>query len=274
MSVLQCAQTAAKKEKRRTDQPHTIIAMEPAQKALVHFPRHQPHPPAAGAWINSRRRRAFDLLVAFAALLGLAPLFLLLALVVCLSSPGPIFFRQRRMGRYGNEFTLYKFRSMHASAASGSPITVIGDARITRTGAFLRRYKLDELPQFWNVLKGDMSLVGPRPKLPQHEALHLRVRPGITGPATLAFRQEEEILAGVPAHELDSFYQEVVKPSKAWIDMDYISKATFRSDLRLLSDTCTSCLGISRPRSTEEWIAIYRQVRANYEMPANQKLSA
>jgi lipopolysaccharide/colanic/teichoic acid biosynthesis glycosyltransferase len=163
---------------------------------------------------------------------------------------------------------------MHASDASGSPITVIGDARITRVGVFLRRFKLDELPQFWNVLIGDMSLVGPRPKLPQHEALYLRVRPGITGPATLAFRQEEEVLASVPKHELDSFYHEVIKPSKAWIDMDYISRATFRSDLRLLSDTCTCCLGISQTRSTAEWIAIYRQVRANYEMPAGKKLSA
>ncbi len=273
MSALQCEQTA-KKPHLRTDRSHPIIEMDRAQKALLHFPRHEPHPHDAAGWMNSRRRRAFDLLVAFAALLALAPVLLLLALLVFLTSPGPIFFRQRRMGRHGMEFTLYKFRSMRASAASGSPITVVGDARITRVGALLRRYKLDELPQFWNVLKGDMSLVGPRPKLSQHEALYLRVRPGITGPATLAFRQEEEVLAGVPAQELDAFYQEVVKPSKAWIDLDYISKATFRSDLHLLSDTFTSCLGISSPRSTEEWIAIYRHTRANYEMPANEELSA
>ena len=248
--------------------------MDRAQKALLHFPRQEQYLPAVDAWINSRRRRALDFLVALVALLALAPLFLAIALLVYLSSPGPVFFRQRRMGRNGSEFTLYKFRSMHASDATGSPITVIGDSRITRVGAFLRRLKLDELPQFWNVLIGDMSLVGPRPKLPQHEALYLRVRPGITGPATLAFRQEEEVLASIPRHELDSFYQEVIKPSKAWIDMDYISRATFRSDLRLLSDTCTSCLGISQPRSTAEWIAIYRHVRANYEMPAGKKLSA
>jgi lipopolysaccharide/colanic/teichoic acid biosynthesis glycosyltransferase len=282
MSALRCEQTA-KKENRRTNRFRTIIEMDRAQKALLHFPRHEPHPLDAGAWMNSRRRRAFDLLVALAALLALAPAFLLLALLVYLTSPGPVFFRQRRMGRHGIEFTLYKFRSMHASAAAGSPITVVGDTRITRVGAFLRRFKLDELPQFWNVLKGDMSLVGPRPKLPQHEALYLRVRPGLTGPATLAFRQEEEVLAGVPPHELDSFYQEVVKPSKAWIDMDYIAKATFRSDLRLLSDTCSSCLGISHPLSTEEWIAIYRHARANYEhrharadyeMSADEELTA
>jgi lipopolysaccharide/colanic/teichoic acid biosynthesis glycosyltransferase len=274
MSALQCAQIAADEERRRTDQPHTIAEMDRAQKALLHFPSHEQYLPAVDAWIHSRRRRVFDFLVALAALLALTPLFLVLALLVLASSPGPIFFRQRRMGRNGSDFTLYKFRSMHASDASGSPITVIGDARITRVGVFLRRFKLDELPQFWNVLIGDMSLVGPRPKLPQHEALYLRVRPGITGPATLAFRQEEEVLASVPKHELDSFYHEVIKPSKAWIDMDYISRATFRSDLRLLSDTCTCCLGISQTRSTAEWIAIYRQVRANYEMPAGKKLSA
>jgi lipopolysaccharide/colanic/teichoic acid biosynthesis glycosyltransferase len=278
MSAMQCAPIAAKEERRRTDHPHTNAEranaeMDRARRGLLHFPRHE-HLPAADAWINSRRRRAFDFLVALAALLALAPLLLALALLVYFSSPGPIFFRQRRMGRNGSEFTLFKFRSMHVSDVSGSPITVIGDSRITRVGAFLRRFKLDELPQFWNVLIGDMCLVGPRPKLPQHEALYLRVRPGITGPATLAFRQEEEVLAGIPGHELDAFYQEVIKPSKAWIDMDYISRATFRSDLRLLSETCTSCLGISQPRSTAEWIAIYRHARDNYEMSPDNKLSA
>jgi lipopolysaccharide/colanic/teichoic acid biosynthesis glycosyltransferase len=274
MSALQCAQIAASEERHRTDHSQTNAETDRAQKALLHFPRHEHYLPAADAWINSRRRRVFDFVVALAALLALAPLLLALALLVYFSSPGPVFFRQRRMGRNGCEFTLYKFRSMHASDVSGSPITVIGDSRITRVGGFLRRFKLDELPQFWNVLIGDMSLVGPRPKLPQHEALYLRVRPGITGPATLAFRQEEEVLAGIPGHELDSFYQEVIKPSKAWIDMDYISRATFSSDLRLLTDTCASCLGIAQPRSTAEWIAMYRHVRANYEMPAGKKLSA
>jgi lipopolysaccharide/colanic/teichoic acid biosynthesis glycosyltransferase len=278
MSSIQPGQIAARKENSRTAPPLTIVdsaavEAERLPRTLLHFPRHEQYFPA-GVWINSRRRRAFDVLVALSALLALSPLLLVLALLVYLSSPGPVFFRQRRMGRHGSEFTLYKFRSMHVSAASGSPITVVGDSRITAVGGFLRRYKLDELPQFWNVLIGDMSLVGPRPKLPQHEALYLRVRPGITGPATLAFRQEETVLAGIPAHELDSFYQEVVKPSKAWIDTEYIARATFRSDLRLLADTCTSCLGISNPRSTEEWIALYRRVRASYEMPAGKKRSA
>jgi lipopolysaccharide/colanic/teichoic acid biosynthesis glycosyltransferase len=264
MSALQYAQPIVEDERRHTNNPHTAVEIDKSQKALLRFPRADQHSfPAVGAWINSRRRRLLDCLVAAAALAVLAPFFLLFAWLVRLSSPGPVFFRQRRMGRHGVEFTLYKFRSMRVTDVSGSPITVVGDSRITPIGAFLRRYKLDELPQFWNILKGDMSLVGPRPKLPEHEALFLHVRPGITGAATLAFRQEEEVLARIPEHQLEAFYQEVVKPSKAWIDMEYITNATFRSDLRLLSDTCTSCLGISRHRSTEEWIAIYRHASIN-----------
>lgn len=272
MSALPCAQPIAEDESRYITDNHTSVGIGGAHQALLLFSRPEQHAPqAAGKWINSRRRRAFDWFVAAAALLVLAPFFLLLALLVRGSSPGPVFFRQRRMGRHGTEFTLYKFRSMHATNAFGSPITVVGDSRITWIGAFLRRYKLDELPQFWNVLKGDMSLVGPRPKLPQHEGLFLRVRPGITGAATLAFRQEEQVLAGIPKHQLDSYYQEVVKPSKAWIDLEYINKASFRSDLRLLSDTCTCCLGISNHPSTEEWISIYRRAKSGYAMPSRKK---
>jgi lipopolysaccharide/colanic/teichoic acid biosynthesis glycosyltransferase len=279
MSALQYAQpvvvTAEHERRPASHNNYPPAEIDKAQRALFRFPHHGLQVlPAAGAWINSRRRRVLDFAVAAAVLVALAPLFLLVALLVRLSSPGPVFFRQRRMGRHGAEFTLYKFRSMHVSDASGSPITVIGDSRITRIGVILRRYKLDELPQFWNVLKGDMSLVGPRPKLPQHEALFLYVRPGITGAATLAFRQEEEVLAGIPRHQLETFYQEIVKPSKAWIDSEYIAKATFRSDLRLLSETCTACLGISSRRSTREWISIYASVRASYGMPVDVKLSA
>ena len=194
-------------------------------------------------WVMSKTRRCLDCIVALTALLLLLPIYAFAAMLVIIGSPGPILFRQRRAGRNGEEFTLYKFRSMRVSNGSGSSITVSGDSRITPGGAFLRRYKLDELPQFWNVLKGDMSLVGPRPKLPHHEALCMPSRPGITGPATLAFRNEEEMLRSVPEHKLENFYESFIKPSKARIDLAYIQSATLRSDLSLVWRTFSSCIG-------------------------------
>lgn len=196
----------------------------------------------ASAWVLSPARRALEFSVSLFALIILLPVIIAASVLVLLGSDGPIFFRQRRMGRNGQEFTLYKFRSMRVEGECGSCITVVGDARITKVGAILRRYKLDEIPQFWNVLRGEMSLVGPRPKLPHHEALHMESRPGITGVATLAFRREEELLAKIPEKDLDWFYEAFVKPAKAKMDMDYIRAATFRSDLRILSRTVASCL--------------------------------
>jgi lipopolysaccharide/colanic/teichoic acid biosynthesis glycosyltransferase len=187
-------------------------------------------------------RRCLDFALALTALVLLAPLMLLAAVLVRLGSPGPVFFRQQRIGRHGRAFTLYKFRSMTPASGRGSTITVAGDSRITPAGAFLRRFKLDEIPQFWNVLRGDMCLVGPRPKLPHHEALHMDCRPGITGVATLAFRREEEFLAGIPAQELEAFYELFVKPAKAAMDVDYMRNATFTSDLNVLWRTFSSCL--------------------------------
>src|SRR5271166_5371498 len=181
----------------------------------------------ASPWIVSSERRCFDTAVAAVALFVLLPAMLLVMLLVLVSSPGPILFRQRRAGRNREEFTLYKFRSMRVENSPGPAITVSGDARITRIGAFLRRYKLDELPQFWNVLKGNMSLVGPRPKLPHHEALDLQYRPGITGMATLIFRNEEEILSVVHPDQLDAFYEICIKPKKAQLDQEYMRDATF-----------------------------------------------
>lgn len=194
------------------------------------------------AWALSRTRRMIDLLVASLALTVFLPLMGLVAIAVRLSSPGPVLFQQERMGRNGAVFTLYKFRSMRLAARQSSPITVTGDNRITSIGKRLRRYKLDELPQFWNVLRGDMSLVGPRPKLPHHEGLHMPFRPGITGAATLAFRLEEEMLSQVPRQHLDAYYEKFVKPSKAKIDWEYMRSATFRSDIGILWHTAKSCI--------------------------------
>lgn len=193
-------------------------------------------------WAMSRRRRAVDFICALIGLLCFAPLMVLIGLVVKLSSRGPALFKQERMGRGGQVFVLYKFRSMRMAASNGSPITVIGDKRITAVGLFLRKFKLDELPQFWNVLRGDMSLIGPRPKLPHHEALHMPFRPGITGAATLAFRYEEELLRDIPHQHLDAYYERYVKPRKAEIDWEYMRTATLRSDLRLVWLTAKACI--------------------------------
>jgi lipopolysaccharide/colanic/teichoic acid biosynthesis glycosyltransferase len=196
----------------------------------------------ASYWAVSATRRVLDFVVAALALIAFLPLMALAALLVRLDSPGPVFFRQKRMGRHGAEFTMYKFRSMSPKKGSNSSITVTGDARITPIGGLLRRYKLDELPQFLNVLRGDMCLVGPRPKLPHHEALNMACRPGITGAATLAFRKEEEFLSEIPEDQLETFYELFVKPAKAHLDLEYMRKATFQSDLGILWRTATACL--------------------------------
>lgn len=215
-------------------------------------------PSEASRWVLSPTRRVLEFVISLLALVILLPVILMAALLVRFGSDGPIFFRQLRMGRNGHEFTLYKFRSMRVEGAEpGSCITVVGDSRITPVGAFLRRYKLDEIPQFWNVLRGDMGLVGPRPKLPHHEALHMESRPGITGVATLAFRREEELLSKIPEHQLDSYYEVRIKPAKARMDLQYIRTATFSSDIRILWRTVTSCLfGLQEPlERLEEIIA-------------------
>ncbi|HEY1808133.1 MAG TPA: sugar transferase [Acidobacteriaceae bacterium] len=216
----------------------------------------------ASPWALSSTRRVIDALFAVIALIVFLPLMAFAAILVRLASPGPVFFRQKRMGRDGREFTLYKFRSMTTGCGNdnGSCITVTGDARITPVGALLRRYKLDELPQFWNVLRGDMCLVGPRPKLPHHEALHMASRPGITGAATLAFRNEEDFLSEIPEDQLEVFYEMFVKPTKARLDLEYMRTATLLSDLKILWRTLTACLF-----ATDDALAISAETVAQFE---------
>ncbi|MCY7314376.1 MAG: sugar transferase [Rubrivivax sp.] len=187
-------------------------------------------------------KRLFDLFGAAAALLLLSPLLLFVALLVKLDSPGPVFYRQQRIGRYGVPFRIHKFRTMHACAA-GLPITVGDDARITRAGRTLRRTRLDELPQFIDVLRGRMSLVGPRPEVPRYVALYppalreraLAVRPGMTDPASLSFIDEAALLAAAPDPE--KTYVEVILPAKLQQAVDYAQHATLRSDVQVLWQT-------------------------------------
>lgn len=187
-------------------------------------------------------RRVLDVAVAGAGLVLLSPLFLGLAVAVKLQDGGPVFYRARRVGQEGREFMLFKFRSMKADAdRTGPGITTRGDVRVTRVGRFLRRTKLDELPQLFNVLHGEMSLVGPRPEDPRFVALLseaqreiLKVKPGITGAASLAFRHEEQLLTGP---DWERVYQEEVVPAKLSMELEYIQTRTWRSDLAMLFKT-------------------------------------
>jgi lipopolysaccharide/colanic/teichoic acid biosynthesis glycosyltransferase len=192
-------------------------------------------------------KRLFDLLCAGAGLVLLAPLLLGIALWIKIDTPGPVFFRQQRVGRFGALFRIHKFRSMRADAAqSGPQITVGADPRITRAGHFLRRTKLDELPQLLDVLAGTMSLVGPRPEVPRYVALYpaelrdkvLSVRPGITDPASIAYRDESALLA--QAVDPERVYIEQVMPAKLRYAAMYVEGMSLRNDLRLIGATLRS----------------------------------
>lgn len=195
------------------------------------------------AWCTSSGKRLFDAGGALLMAAALLPCMAVIALAVKSSSPGPVLFRQRRVGLNGREFELLKFRNM-AGAQPGPAITRSGDLRVTRVGAFLRERKLDELPQLINVIRGDMSLVGPRPELPKyiaelsaHHRRILEVRPGITGAASTKYRDEERVLAQVPAEEMEKFYVNRVLRDKAEIDWEYARQATLLSDVGILLKT-------------------------------------
>lgn len=186
-------------------------------------------------WSSSGGKRLFDCACVLLFSPILVPVFLLVGLAVRLTSSGPVLFLQKRLGRHGRIFTILKFRTMtHIPDGTHQPVTTVGNQQFTSIGRFLRRWKLDEIPQLVNVLLGDMSLVGPRPKLPQHVISDLPCRPGITGAATIAFAYEEVILHDVPAHRLEHYYHTVVLPAKSRLDTDYMARATFFSDLKLI----------------------------------------
>jgi lipopolysaccharide/colanic/teichoic acid biosynthesis glycosyltransferase len=184
-------------------------------------------------------KRLFDLLGAALALLLLAPVLLLLALWIRLDSPGPVFYRQQRVGRHAVPFRIHKFRTMAAGAA-GLPLTVGDDPRITRAGAWLRRTRLDELPQLIDVLQGRMSLVGPRPEVPRYVAHYppalaarvLAVRPGLTDPASLDFIDEGARLARAADPERE--YIERILPAKLQRSAEYAAHASLATDLAVL----------------------------------------
>jgi lipopolysaccharide/colanic/teichoic acid biosynthesis glycosyltransferase len=184
---------------------------------------------------RSSSKRLFDIACILASLPLTLPIAFIVALLVRLTSPGPILFLQERIGRGGKTFQILKFRTMcHLVDAEHSAVTPNGSRQITRVGLLLRKWKLDELPQLLNVLLGDMSLVGARPKVPEHQCGVLHSRPGITGGATLAFAHEGASFDRIPSHHLQDYYREVILPIKWRLDVEYMSRADFLSDLRLI----------------------------------------
>ncbi len=197
-----------------------------------------------------RLKRVFDIAGSAVALIALSPVLLGLSLAVLIGSGRPIFFSQVRVGRCFRPFRLWKFRSMRASVA-GPAITISGDRRITRVGAFLRATKLDELPQLWNVLRGDMSLVGPRPELPEYVDMFrdryrniLALRPGMTDLASLSYRDEEALLARAadPLRE----YVRVILPRKLDLAEEYVAARSLALDLRVLIQTVVTIVRARR----------------------------
>ncbi len=188
-------------------------------------------------------KRLLDILFSLTGLLILSPLFAVVALLIKLDGDGPVFFRQERVGKDFQPFRIYKFRTMHPSAENKGPlITVRGDARITKIGALLRKYKIDELPQLLNVLKGDMSFVGPRPEVKKYVRLFnseykklLKIRPGITDPASIKYSDEERVLSQSGNWEED--YTKKILPEKIKLSLHYADNYNVITDLNLILKT-------------------------------------
>jgi lipopolysaccharide/colanic/teichoic acid biosynthesis glycosyltransferase len=186
-------------------------------------------------------KRIFDVVVSFIGLVLISPILLVIALMIKVYMPGPVLFRQVRAGRYGRAFTIFKFRTMIPNH-HGSTVSISGENRITPLGAVLRKYKLDELPELWNVIRGDMSLVGPRPDMPEYaerlkgeDRLILELRPGITGPASIAFASEEELLSTV--EEPQRYNDEVIWPEKVRINLQYYKSRSMVGDFLIIMNT-------------------------------------
>ncbi|MBQ2386219.1 MAG: sugar transferase [Bacteroidales bacterium] len=188
-------------------------------------------------------KRLFDIVCSFFGLLVLSPLFVFLSLWVGLGSKGGVFYKQKRVGRFNKDFTLYKFRSMRVGADKKGLLTIGGkDSRVTKAGFFIRKYKLDELPQLLNVLKGDMSFVGPRPEVRKYVDMYterqlkvLDVRPGITDLASIKYRNENDLLA--TADNPEKYYIDFVMQDKLALNLQYIETRSFFGDIKLIFRT-------------------------------------
>lgn len=188
-------------------------------------------------------KRLFDILASGCGLLVLSPVFIIVAIWIKLDSQGPVFYRQTRVGRYNKDFRIFKFRSMRVGSDKGSLVTIGGrDPRVTRSGYFIRKFKIDELPQLINVFIGDMSLVGPRPEVRHYvdywtaeQMKVLDVRPGITDPASIRFRNENELLE--KADDPERYYIDVIMQEKIKLYLEYVQKSSFWYDIKLIFQT-------------------------------------
>ncbi|WP_217900148.1 sugar transferase [Noviherbaspirillum humi] len=199
-------------------------------------------------------KRIFDFVAALSGLLILSPILILIAAVVKLDSPGPVFFRQERVGIHGSVFRIYKFRTMTLNAEAKGQLTIGEDERVTRVGHALRRFKLDELPQLINVILGDMSLVGPRPEVVRYVAKYpkalrdavLSVRPGITDWASIEFKEENAILG--KSHDPERSYVETIMPIKLDYYVRYVHERSFVMDLKIIGHTLLAVASLHRKR--------------------------
>ncbi len=202
-------------------------------------------------YCRGRRKRALDLVLSAPAVVLLAPLLLLIAVAVLISMGPPVLFRHERIGRDGRPFRLLKFRSMRPSPPGAAAITSAGDPRVTPIGRLLRRAKLDELPQLLNVIRGEMSLVGPRPEVPRYVERYtpeqrrvLEVPPGLTDPASLRYRDEEAILARVGEADRERYYVAELVPRKIALSLAYVAEAGIGADLKVMARTGLAVLGL------------------------------
>lgn len=186
-------------------------------------------------------KRLFDIFVSLLGLLMLSPLLFTIAILIRVKMSRPVFFTQQRVGRYGKLFNICKFRTM-SKIHNGSSVSIYGEARITPLGAILRKYKLDELPELWNILTGEMSFVGPRPDVPQYsnqligeEKEILNLRPGLTSPASLKFADEERLLSLIP--DPKTYNDEVIWPEKVKMNLEYVRSRSFFGDIYIMLET-------------------------------------
>lgn len=217
----------------RKDHPESMV-----------FPRY------VSGWCMSKRKRCFDLVLGTITLILFSPLMILIAWLIRITSKGPALFRQERVGLHQQTFVILKFRTMKdccEEADRGPTVTRQGDRRMTKLGVLLRRLKLDELPQLINVVRGEMSFVGPRPKIPQHENLCMLCRPGITGAATIEFSHEDGLLTDVPEELVERYVMTVLNPEKCLLDANYIETTRFGTDLKILMHTAFKLS--NRPRN-------------------------